>query len=61
MSEHLDQVKRKLAFLEAHPEWEIGYVRSQGYYEATRDDPNTVITDYRLDFLMDRVERATPG
>lgn len=54
-----DQVKRKLAFLEAHPEWSIVFVRSMGYYEAVRDDPNTVMTDYDLSLLMDRVEQAT--
>lgn len=59
MSEYVDCVKRKLEFLEKHPEWDIVYVKSMGYYEASRDEPNTVITDYRLEFLMNRVEQAT--
>lgn len=57
--EYTDNVKRKEEFLAEHPEWSIGYVKSEGYYLATRDEPNTVITDYRLECLLDRVERAT--
>lgn len=57
---HVDQVVRKEKFLAEHPEWSIVFVRSGGYFEATRDEPNTVITDYQLRCLLDRVERATP-
>lgn len=60
MAEYRDNVKWKLEFVEAHPEWSIVFVRSQGYYEAVRDDPNTIITDHDLGLLMRRVERATP-
>jgi hypothetical protein len=61
MAEWTDQVVRKDKFLAAHPEWSIVYVRSAGYFEASRDNPNTVITDYELRFLLDRVEKATPA
>lgn len=61
MAEYRDNVKWKLDFLQAHPEWSIGFVRSMGYHEATRDEPNTVITDYDLGNLMRRVTLATPG
>lgn len=54
-----DQVARKEKFVADHPEWSIAYVRSAGYFEAVRDEPNTVITDYDLCALLDRVERAT--
>jgi hypothetical protein len=59
MVEWTDQVVRKEKFLAAHPEWTIVYVKSAGYFEASRDDPNTVITDYQLQHLLDRVENAT--
>ena len=59
MAEWTDQVVRKEKFLADHPEWNIVYVKSAGYFEASRDDPNTVITDYQLQHLLDRVEDAT--
>lgn len=57
----VDQVKRRAEFEACHPEWTITFVRSMGYYEGTRDDPNTVITDYDLRHFLDKLERATPG
>lgn len=62
MAEYTDNVKWKMAFLKEHPEWQIGFVRREGapgYHEAVREDPNTMITDYDLGQLMQRVEAAT--
>jgi hypothetical protein len=57
--DYIDQVKRKLEFLEQHPEWAITFVRSAGYHEAVREEANgiMVITGYPLEYVMNQIER----
>lgn len=49
----------RLEFLAEHPEWRITFIQVYGYFEAVRDEPNTIITDYDLLALLDRARKAT--
>jgi hypothetical protein len=57
--DYIDQVQRKLEFLAKHPEWSMTFVRSAGYHEAVREDESgvTVLTSYRLQDILGKVER----
>lgn len=50
--------RERMEFLAEHPEWAIRYVSEFGYFEATRDEPNTIMTDYNLPALLRRAEAA---
>lgn len=53
--------RERLEFLAEHPEWDIVFVRTYGYFQATRDYPNTIITDYDLSALLARASDAAAG
>lgn len=50
--------RERLEFLAEHPEWSIRFVKSFGYFQAVRDEPNTIITDYDLPALLTRARAA---
>lgn len=53
------QAMRREEFERSHPEWSIRFVRWMQYWEGTRDNPNTVITDHDLGTFLDKLERAS--